>query len=94
MKTIRFMDEFVDVILSGKKTSTMRQNTNRIPSVGEYVKLSSKERLEFATAFVKYVDEKPIINSSERRALRKIYGDNIGNICRVHFVIHSSTDSA
>ena len=94
MKIIRFMDDFVDAILSGRKTSTMRQNTNRIPNVGEYVTLSSKERPEFAIAFVKYVDENPIINPSERRALRKIYGGNLNKICRIHFVLHATSDSA
>lgn len=88
------MEEFVDVILSGKKTSTMRQNTNRVPAVGEYVRLSSKTRPEFATAFVKYVDPKPIMNQKERRALRRIYGEDLSNICRIHFVIHFATDTA
>jgi len=93
MKTIRFLDDFVEAILSGKKTSTIRQNTNRIPAVGEYVRLSSKEQPDFATAFIKYVDRKPVISQNERRALKSIYGDRIDNICRVHFVVHSKPDS-
>jgi hypothetical protein len=88
MKIIRFLDEYVDQILKKKKTSTIRQNTNRIPAIGEYVKLSSRERPEFATAFVKYIDQNPVMKKGKREAVKKIYGNKTGNICRIHFVIH------
>ena len=57
MKTLWFKSRFVEAILSGAKTDTVRSLQSRSPGVGERVALSVGPRPAFAQAMITGVEE-------------------------------------
>lgn len=79
MKTLWFKNEFVDPILTGKKTHTVRKEASRLPVVGERVALSVGPRAPFALAII--IAREPIdlerLSALKRREMEKCYPDGI-----------------
>ena len=56
MKTMWFKGKYVEPILSGAKSDTVRKNSNRLPKQGEKVKFTVGPRAAFAIAVVDSIE--------------------------------------
>lgn len=74
MKSLWFKAEFVDPILKGSKTDTIRKVSTRLPAKGDRIALSVGPRAPFAHALI--VSVRPVARVSAQRiaALASIYG--------------------
>lgn len=87
MKTIWFKGKYVEPILFGSKTDTVRKNSNRLPSVGDEVKFTVGPRPAFAIAKVDSIEKIDKLPDERRLQVVECLGDLPEDPVMIHFSV-------
>ena len=87
MKTLWFKSEFVDAIVRGVKTDTIRRSSTRLPRIGEIVRLTVGPRSPFAHVRVLTVTSvnADLLPAEKRHQIFACYARDSGPFVRITF---------
>jgi hypothetical protein len=85
MKSLWFKQCYVEDILAGRKTDTIRKSSSHVPKPGQIVAFSIGARKPFATAEILSVESVAQISEHRLDDLREIYGTIPDNLLCITF---------